>query len=231
MTKKSSLMMWFSLFILVISVMGCAPTPAAEPAPAAPTLDMDIIRTDVAQLVIAELTAQAVANPTEEPEQIQEPAEAVEPTATVAKTTTAPIPTFTLAPAATAKPVISNPVPAPTKNTYTDQATLVNLRPANWTFMNSYEAFDAVWVIKNTGRRDWNDQFYFKGYDLNGNAFGPTYLPNSSLNVNDSVELVVDMVAPAYVEGGKNTYTAYIDVINDDGVAFFSSSLSITVQK
>ena len=231
MTKKSSLVIWISLFILVISVIGCTPAPAAEPAPAAPTLDMDVIRTDVAQIVLAELTAQAAANPTEEPEPTQEPTESVKPTATVSETSAAPIPTFTLAPAATAKPAVSNPVTVPTKSTYTDQATLVNLRPANWTFMEPFHVFDAVWVIKNTGRRDWNDQFYFRGYDLNGNEFGPTYLPNSSLGVNDSVELVVDMVAPGYVEGGKNTYTAYIDVINDDGVAFFSSSLSITVQK
>jgi len=229
MTKKSSLIIWTSLLILVVTVMGCAPVPAAEPVPA-PTLDMNEIRTEVAQIVYAELTAQAAANPTVEP--TQEPTQAPQPAeaADVEAAATA-LPTFTPLPTATTKAVVSSGKPAPTQNTYTDQATLVNLKPANWTFLESNYAFDAVWVIKNTGKRVWNEDFYFKGVDLKGNEFGPTYLPNSNLGINDTVELVVDMVAPAYVEGGRNTHTAYIHVINDDGVSFFSSSLSITVQK
>ena len=230
MTKKSSLIVWFSLFILLASMLGCTPAPTAQPAPAEqPTLDMNMLRTEVAQIVLAELTAQAALNPTatSAPDQ----ASTQPTTAAMGAETATAIPTFTLAPTATTRPAVSNPIPVPTQNTYTDQATLVSLRPANWTFMEPFQDFDAVWVIKNTGKRDWNADFYFKGTDLNGDAFGPTYLPNSSLGVNDTVELRADMVAPGYIEGGNNTHTAYLQVINDDGVTFFSSSLSITVQK
>ena len=229
MTKKSSLIVWFSLFILLVSMLGCAPAPTTQPASAEPTLDMNMLRTEVAQIVLAELTAQAALNPTATSAPELAPTQPIEAT-TAAETATA-IPTFTLAPTATTKPAVSNAAPAPTQNTYTDQATLVSQSPANWTFMVPYQDFDAVWVIKNTGKRTWNGSFYFKGTKLNGDEFGPTYLPNSSLGVNDTVELRADMIAPEYIEGGNNTHTAYLQVINDDGVVFFSSSLSITVQK
>lgn len=228
MTKKSSLLLWSSLLLLAAFLVSCAPAPAAAPAPA-PTLDMDALRTEVAQMVYTELTAQAAANPTEEPEQAS--TEPAPPTETPLVEAPTALPTFTAQPTATIKAVVSGGKSAPTQSTYTDQATLVSLHPANWTFMESRYAFDGVWVVKNTGKRAWNADFYFTGVDFEGNEFGPTYLPNPDLGVNDTVELVVDLVAPAYLEGDRNTHTAYLHLYNDDGVNFFSSSLSITVQE
>jgi len=217
------------LILMTISLVSCAapgaPAATAEPQP---TVDMPALQTEVAATVIADITQQALAQPA---------ADQVEPTSTqpaVATATEAPTPTTiaTLAPLPTAtKRVVSGGVPAPTKTpaSYTDQAVLVSNRPADYSYFKGGEAFDGVFTIKNVGRRDWNNRFYVTGTDFQGNKVGPILLSGAA--VGDTVEIIVDLTAPSYVEGGKNFHTATFNLYNDDGVSILSFYLIINIEK
>lgn len=214
---------------LVFAVVSCTPAaPANTPEPQ-PTVDMPALQTEVAATVVAEITKQALVQPAQEQ---------AEPTATqpqVATATEAPTPTeiATLAPLPSpTKVVVSSGggVPAPTKTpaSYTDQATLVSNSPADYTYFQGGAAFDGVFTIKNIGRRAWNNSFYVRGTDFQGKKVGPIYLSN--LAVNDTTQVVVDLTAPAYAEGGKNFHTATFELVNDDAVVIYSFYLIINVE-
>ena len=212
------------LLLMALSLVSCA-APAATPEPQ-PTVDMPALQTEVAATVIAGITQQALAQPA---------AEQVEPTATqlaVATATEAPTPTeiATLAPLPTATKR-GGGVPAPTKTpaSYTDQAVLVSNKPADYSYFKGGEAFDGVFTIKNVGRRAWNNRFYVTGTDFQGNKVGPILLSGAA--VGDTVEIIVDLTAPGYVEGGKNFHTASFNLYNDDGVSILSFYLVINVEK
>ncbi|NMC54902.1 MAG: hypothetical protein GYA48_14845 [Chloroflexi bacterium] len=219
------------LLLMTLSLVSCAaPAAPAATAEPQPTVDMPALQTEVAATVIADITQQALAQPA---------ADQVEPTATqpaVATATEAPTPTAiaTLAPLPTAtKRVVSSgggaPAPTWTPASSTDQAVLVSNRPADYSYFQGGEAFDGVFTIKNVGRRDWNNRFYVTGTDFQGNKVGPILLSGAA--VGDTVEIIVDLTAPDYVEGGKNFHTATFNLYNDDGVSILSFYLIINVEK
>lgn len=220
----------FLLLALIFTLTACTAAPAAQPAE--PTADLNVVRTEAVQTAVAQITLEAAMNPTDEiTEEAPTATEPPAPTATTAAVEPTVIPTFTPAPTLVPQTSSQTNKPAPTANTYTDQALVMSTSPEDYTIMQPYQDFDAVWVVKNVGRRAWNSDFYFTGTDLNGNSFGPIYFSNPNLAVNDTVKIVLDMTAPAYVEGGKNTHTAYVHIFNDDGVNFYSPFLIITVAK
>lgn len=205
------------LLAVMVSLAACGGnTPTAEPEP---TVDLAMVKTDAVSTLIAQLTA-----------------DAPKATATTAETATA-APTFTLPALATPLPPLATATATrvvysgggavqPTVNTYVDQGKLTYQNPVDGTVLAPGTDFDAIWTIKNIGRRDWNDQFYFKyiAGAPEGAFFDHDMLPKTAMG--DSVTVTVDMVAPQ--EPG--TYTSQWALVNDNAVTFFKFFITIVVK-
>lgn len=217
------------LIPMVFVMVSCAPAPAANTPESQPTVDIPALQTEVAATVVSQITQQALVQPAQD----QPDPTATQPQVATATEAATPTEIATLAPlpSPTKKVVSGGGLPAPTKTpaSYTDQAVLVSNSPADYTYFQGGAAFDGVFTIKNVGRRAWNSSFYVRGTDFQGNKIGPTYISGAA--VNDTVRVVVDLTAPAYVEGGKNFHIATFDLVNDDGVAIYSFYLVINVEK
>ncbi|MEA4906066.1 MAG: NBR1-Ig-like domain-containing protein, partial [Anaerolineaceae bacterium] len=82
------------------------------------------------------------------------------------------------------------------------------------------------WTIKNVGARDWNTSFYYTYISgVEGSDASFYYLPGN-VAINDSVELVVDMVAPTDPGNYRTTWS----LINDDAVTLMTMTFIFTVQ-
>ena len=166
----------FSLVLLtsLLLLAGCslAGTPAAAAPEQQPSPDLDQVRTEAAQTVVARVTFQAALTPsatlppppTETP--LPAPTEAAPAVQVDAPTSTA-VPTLT-------RPVTSGggggSVKATATSSYTDQAKILSTSPQDYTNMPAGRDFDAVWVLKNVGKRAWDPTFYIRhaGGNLKG---------------------------------------------------------------
>ncbi len=208
------------LVALAAGLASCGGQATPEPEP---TVDIAMVKTDAVRTHVAQLTAEApVPTATTPPTATEKPAE---PTLPVLATSAPAL----ILPTATATRVVysgGGGAVAPTVNTYIDQGQLVYQNPTDGTVLKPGQDFDAVWKIKNIGRRDWNNQFYFKY--LSGKPEGVNFnmdmLP--ATNKGDSVTVTVDMVAPH--EPG--IYTSQWTLVNDDAVSFFKFFITIRVQ-
>ncbi len=215
---------------LALTLAGCGVLPAAAPPPAEPeaTPDFDALRTEVARAVILNLTLEAAQamqdTPTTQPTIIIVTATAEEESSLTAT----PFVLATALPTATTRPATSGSGswrPTATSD-YTDQAKLVAQSPKDYTWMDPNEPFDARWTFKNTGKRQWNNDFYIRhlsGFKAEkGNTF---YFP-SNPKVNETVEVVVDMRAPSQ----SGHHVTYWQLINDDGTPILRFYLVINVR-
>ncbi len=177
---------------------GCTAPQATPPPPtAAPTqaIDMaataDALRTEVAAEIAQQMTGTALAMPTD----------TATPTATTVPDTATPAPTLTPSQAtATAIPTIRiitvyptfTPTPGPYQCQVTNQSIPYGMK------MSPGNEFDGRWTVKNTGTKDWNagtaDFAYISGAKMQkrGDAFDI----DAGLDTGDSMDLIVDMVAP-----------------------------------
>lgn len=210
------------ILLAVLLTAGCN-TPAPTTAPtAAPTQDLAPVMTMAAQTVIAKITEDALANPT---------ATALPPTATEAATPTA-APTLTLAPTVTSTPVKSggggggNIIYPTSTSSYTDSALIVKTEPTDGSVFAPGYDFDVIWTVKNTGKRDWTSEFYYKFIDGNWEPESKEIRYTGALDTGDTVKLVVDFQAPQ--TAGR--YTSNWGIVNDDGVVFARMYIVIYVQ-
>lgn len=210
------------ILLAVLLTAGCTTaTPVVVPT-AVPTQDLAPVMTQAAQTVIARITADALANPT---------ATALPPTATEAPTATA-APTLTVAPTATSTPVKStgggggNIIRPTSTSSYTDSAQIVSTVPADGTYFDPGYDFDVIWTVKNTGKRDWTSDFYFKFIDGNWEPESKEVRYTGAVDQGNTVELVVDYKAP--LTPGR--YTSNWGIVNDDGVTFARMFIVINVQ-
>ena len=224
----------FSLVLLtsLLLLAGCslAGTPAAAAPEQQPSPDLDLVRTEAAQTVVARVTFQAALTPsatlppppTETP--LPAPSEAAPAVQVDAPTSTA-VPTLT-------RPVTSGggggSVKATATSSYTDQAKILSTSPQDYSNMPAGRDFDAVWVFKNVGKRAWDTTFYIRhaGGNLEGANTDLVFLPKD-VPVNGSVEMTVDFNAPST----PGAYTSYWELVNDDGVAFYRFYITINVPK
>ncbi|MDZ4159970.1 MAG: NBR1-Ig-like domain-containing protein [Anaerolineaceae bacterium] len=209
---------------LLLALAGCATLPAAAPA-SQPTPDFEALHTEIAKYVSLNLTLEAAL--TQIPSATPLPATPAVIVSVEQPTPTLPTATIvTVIPIATSKPSSGGGTfkPTPTSS-YTDQARVVSQSPKDYTFLKPGQDFDAKWVIKNTGKRAWNSSFYYR-HDggLSGALTNRYFIPRYPA-VGETVELVVDMVAPN--EPGH--YTTYWELVNDDGTAFFRFYLVFNV--
>lgn len=213
------------LLVAVLALTGCTNTQQAVIPTSAPTQDLNVVRTEAAGTVVAQITADALANPSATP--------------TLAPTETPLPPTDTPTPAsATLTPIVTATMtrvassgggsfyPTNTGTPYTDQAQFVGQSIPDGKFFSAGQDFDMKWTVKNTGARDWNTEFYIKY--LSGNlepSKNKIYMLTSVVHKNDTVDLLADFVAPQT----PGRYTSNWAIINDDGVAFFHMYLVINV--
>ncbi|MHC1784731.1 MAG: NBR1-Ig-like domain-containing protein [Anaerolineaceae bacterium] len=205
------------LLVMSISLAACG-----GQAPVEPTVDLSMVKTDAVSTVIAQMTADA-----------PRITATSQPTSTTAIINTATLPALATAAPAVVLPtatktriIYSGGAAAPTVNTYVDQGQLVYQNPTDGTVLAPGQDFDAIWTIKNIGRRDWNDQFYFKYLTgtPEGVLFDHDMLPKVARG--DSVTVTVDMIAPQ--EPG--TYTSQWGLVNDDAIVFFKFFITIVVK-
>ncbi|NPV57751.1 MAG: hypothetical protein HPY76_13935 [Anaerolineae bacterium] len=223
MTNKRT----FLSFVIVISLLiisSCAPQNLPTEPPA-PTEDINLVRTQAAQTVVAQITAEALLNPS-----ATIPAPTLPP-ATEAPTLT-PLPAL---PTATSTKVVSSGggggggggAPAATATSYTDAAKLVDFWPPDGFKMSRGQDFDAKFTFKNTGKRTWTTDFYIR---TNGGDMDPYYTDTvmvaEPVAVNDTYTFVVDYAAP-YEPG---IYRTYWKLVNDDAVTFYKFYIVIEVE-
>lgn len=211
------------VFIVNLLLLFSACTALPSQPTSAPTPDLDLVRTEAAQTVVAKITFAAALNPSATSTAM--PANTSTPTvqATASSATVLP----TLAPTATRRVSSGGAVyPTITKTPYTDQAQLVSQNPADYVVLSPNQDFDARWTIKNVGQRTWNTQFYYAYVSGEKGSAGTFYYIPHAVPVGGEVELIVDMVAPSQ----PGTYTTNWRLINDDAVGFFSFYLTFVVR-
>jgi hypothetical protein len=196
---KKKILLIISLLI-GISILGASCGPREEPTP---TVDPQMVMTEVAQTVMAELTQTALLTPS--------------PTATMPPTATPlPLPTQALPPAPTASsggtglaPTL--PAASPDNATWIEDITV----PDDTLFAKNSK-FTKTWKIENSGTTTWNSSYALIYLD------GTPIPENTVISiVNDvkpkvQVELSVVMQAPS----SDGTYTVYFRMMNDKGQLF-----------
>lgn len=101
---------------------------------------------------------------------------------------------FTLAASA---PVVSISVESlPSASAYS--CSLISQSPADWTRMGRRQYFDAKWVVKNTGSRNWSttgvDFKYISGTKMH--TYNSAYDLRTNTGPGKKIALIVDMNAP-----------------------------------
>lgn len=204
------------LFGVLILAVGCTPAPTQTPTMDEQALaeTLQVARTEAAQTVVAEITADALRNPSATPTNTPLPTM----TATSLPTNT-PVPVL---PTATPRPVIT------ITNTPAAYQCAVELQvPEFGKDFPPRADFDAKWVVKNTGIETWDasgmDYFYSSGarMEKHGDRFD---LPKT-VKPGETVEIVVDMLAPA--DAGRYTTTW---AIGQGGITACFMSVTIDVQ-
>jgi len=194
-----------------------------------PTADLNLMRTQVAETVVADLTVQAALHPSA--------------TATSLPPTETPIPsptvTVTLAQPTALQPTIVNTVVVtatsagsavqptrPTKTPYTDAAAIVTQDPPSLSSFSPKQSFKIVWGIQNLGMREWDNQFYIR-------FVGGTLVPKkqsislpSHTGCGEVAEVELFFRAPE----DKGRHTGYWRLYNDDGVYILSFSVTMIVE-
>jgi len=216
--RKTRFLFWL---IALAVVMACVPTFAA---PSIPTIDPNAIGTIIVQ------TSNAAATQTV----------AAQPTSTSTPTFT-PTPRFTDTPEPTATSTVIFIFFTPTSKAPTLQPTttsgsgtsskqfacdILSVNPPNGTTYNNRVDFDAKWKVKNIGKSAWDKDSVDYHY-LGGNKFHKVsgYDLGKTVNVGETVELIVDMLSPK----NPGTYTTNWTLQAGD-VKFCKLSLTIVVQ-
>jgi len=102
-------------------------------------------------------------------------------------------------------------------------AALVSTTPQDGVSITAGETFRKVWVIKNTGTCEWNDDFRFvfiSGDILRDNT--TNRLRRGSIKPGNSVEYFLDFTAPT----APGTYTSVWRLMADNGTLFGPSFTS-----
>jgi hypothetical protein len=211
--RKTKYLLWF---VVLVTIMACVPGGAA---PIIPTIDPNAIATLIAQTANAAVTQTARAMPT------------LTHTATITPTR----PTSTPEPTATATVIFrfsspTAPVPptttlaAASNRAYSCQ--VMSVIPANGTTLAGRTDFDAIWRVRNNGQRNWNkDDVDYLFLDGDRIHTVESYDLPDTVRIGETVDLIVDMVAPKNSGTYTTNWTVRVDIRN-----FCTMSLTIVVQ-
>jgi hypothetical protein len=177
---------------------------------------IDAVVAQTLQAFSANLTSTAAAIPTS----TYTATATLEPTATFTPKATA---TLAATPTKTRVPYTAVPTATATSAAYS--CKLVSHTPADGTKIKLNEDFDGVWVVKNTGTKNWEvgslDLKYVSGTKFQ--THGDVYDVNVVIAAGADYTLIVDMKAPS--AAGK--YTASWMLTMDGTTAFCALPLSI----
>lgn len=159
------------------------------------------------------------------------PAVSITPTFLRASSTLPPtstgfvLPTFT--PSNTPTPTITEtPLASLTPTRGPDQAVWVDQSPADGTTFSPGQEFDMVWTVRNTGSLTWTTAYYYAYSSGPATHEKSQYNLRASINPNETVDLIVDMFAPAQA----GSYTVYWKLYNPSGTSFYTVNFTFTVR-
>ena len=191
-------------FIAVLSACG-------SPEAAAPTLDMNLIFTQVAETIAVQYTQTALAVPpaTNTPEPTVTPL----PSPTLSQQL--PIATFTIVPPQNLSAVTAYPTISSTAYDCYDAALVSDLSIPDGTKFDPGDTFEKSWRLSNTGTCDWTADFKF-AY-VGGDLFGSdTTKIRQRVNVGNTMDFSLQMVAPS----GSGNVVSNWQMATDDGHLF-----------
>ncbi len=232
---KKNILIWMVTLTIIALLSACIPGQKTPEQSSEPTTDMNLLRTEVAQTIVAQVTYEAALTKAAEPSQtpIVETAMIGEVQEEPTATETLPVVTYTateVIPSLTPTRTVQVNYPTWTPTYYIDQAELSSQTPNDGAYIRAGSDFDIVFTIKNTGTRAWNTKFYLKfvsgvsGQTQNGTPVTLMYIP-SGVAVGSTVTLVIDMVAPS----SPGTYSSNWALYNDDGTVILSPNLVFNV--
>jgi len=190
LSKKTK---WIVLPVLILALAGCnalGPKTPPTPDPLVIQSTIDAASTRAVETIVAQLTGTALAQPTNTPTPTVEPTKAASPT---------PLATNTLLPTATNTRIPATLAPTFTPTPANYACGLVSTSPAAGKKYNINEEFDAVWVVKNTGIKNWEigtlDLKYDNGQKMQ--KFADIFDVSTLVEPGKELTLIVDMVVPA----------------------------------
>lgn len=209
MNLKKKLIGINTLLVFSMALTACGPT--VTPAP---TVDVNMLFTQAAQTVVAQMTKNA---PTVTP--------------TLAATNT-PLPSKTpLGGAFPTLPALATlpPLATSTSQAYNgpDKALYITQSPSDYTSVKTGQVFNIIWRLRNTGTTTWTTNYVYRFYSatskLPTNANG--YNLPSSVPPNGEVELKVVATAPT----STGTYDTRWVLTNAEGTNFSNFDLTVNV--
>jgi hypothetical protein len=144
--------------------------------------------------------------------------------------TSTPMPTATGFTLPTFTPTLTftiTPIPPTVTPTRThDQAIWIKQSPVDGSILKPGQDFDMVWTIKNIGTNPWSAGYsysYARGAKIQKQD---SYSMNRVVGIDETVDLVVDMVAPSEPGG----YSTVWRLVNDTGKSFYTITFIFTVR-
>ena len=208
-TRKGKSILWIP-FLALFVIMACLPTfgnhQIAQPPNQGESSTLTALST--LQQVIVEIRT---FTPTKGPSITPSPIETETPVVTSTLTAVPITPTKTSIPPTATKIIINN---ANTQASLDYSCEVIKTTPYYGTVFTPGTNFQAIWLVRNTGRKNWDgssvDYFYESGTDLHVIS---GYDLQKSLNVGGTREIRVDMEAPK--DNGTHT-TRWIFQIADE---------------
>lgn len=229
---KSNLKILNSLIIIIlaVSLSACGPS-----APVEPTIDPNMIKTEAVQTAFAQMTLEAIMNPSATPQPTDTPV----PTATTAPTMTITVTAGTpaalpgVATKAVALPGVATASSGLAPVTTGDKAEWVSNTPVDGykIYLKSDESavrnFDLVWTVKNTGTTTWNTNYkarYFSGAKF-FNEVTEVKFRDASVPPGGTTNIIIDTNCPS----AAGTYLTTWVLSNPDGQNFYVVTFEFTV--
>ncbi len=186
---------------------------ACSRAETTPTPNAEAVYTQAAATVQAGLTQTAALLPTNTATSTPLPTNTVVPTQAVTPTS-AVSPTNTLAP--------TSPRPSTA-----DKAAWISQNPADGTVVTPGQNFPMTWTVKNMGTTTWNTNYQLRYYLSEAVLrFGAADIKfPKEVKPGESVDLIVNMKAPS----SAGDYTTIWVLTNDQGINFYTITLTIKV--
>ena len=220
------------VFLGVVLVGVLFATSCGAGASQEPTPDVAAIKTEAAMEVMAQLTVDAVLNPTatEVP-----PTMTPLPTATTGMTAT---PTtrvyYSSGGSSSSSSSSGTAVPTLTPDVY--KCSIVSESPLDGPQMTGW-IYDKIWTVKNTGIVTWDEGEYYyiwiedpSDYGLMGDSadLSPKhkYILKEDVDPGDTIDIIVDVEIPTQPE--DDIQVSYWALVNDNGDAFCQFNMVIT---
>jgi len=205
--KQKPYLPYFLITVALIAVLSACGSPEA----AAPTLDMNLIFTQVAETIAVQYTQTALAVPTA----TNTPEPTVTPLPSPTLSQQLPIATFTIVPPQNLSAVTAYPTISSTAYDCYDAALVSDLSIPDGTKFDPGDTFEKSWRLSNTGTCDWTADFKF-AY-VGGDLFGSdTTKIRQRVNVGNTMDFSLQLVAPS----GSGTVVSNWQMATDDGHLF-----------